>query len=36
MIQTLEIDHLKKKYALEIRAAMAATELLEFLLREKN
>ncbi|KMQ88029.1 myb sant-like dna-binding domain-containing protein 3 protein [Lasius niger] len=34
-IQTLEIDHLKKKYALEIRAAMAATELSEFLLKEK-
>ncbi|XP_067203792.1 uncharacterized protein [Linepithema humile] len=36
VIQRLEIDHLKEKYALEIRAATATTELSELLLKEKQ
>ncbi|XP_036144508.1 uncharacterized protein LOC118646214 isoform X2 [Monomorium pharaonis] len=36
VIQKLEIDHLKEKYALEIRAATAAAELSELLLKEKQ
>lgn len=35
-IQKLEINHLKEKYALEIRAAIAAAELSELLLKEKK
>lgn len=35
-IQKLEIDHLKEKYTLEIRATTAATELSELLLKEKR